>query len=135
MNHEFVLFNIVKCRIIIVVCLQLYQVMDNFELMKLFCEGFSPTENQETEMLQIYNNVHIFKTNYLFNNLTEVDLSKLIILSYRFQIPYRFFPSIQLYYIYIFTYKYISFALTINIFILVSSIFCEIEKIISLFYR
>lgn len=80
---------IVKCRII-VVCLQLYQVMDNFELMKRFCEGFSPTENQEIEMLEIYNSVHIFKTNYL-NNLTEVDLNKLILLSYRFQIPYRFF--------------------------------------------
>lgn len=65
--------------------------MDNFELMKLFCESFPPTENQETEMLQINNYVHIFKTNYLFNNLTEVDHSKLIILSYRFQMPYRFF--------------------------------------------
>lgn len=59
--------------------------------MILFYEGFSPIENQEIEMLQIYNNVHIFKIDYLFNNLIEVDLHELILLSYSFQMPYRFF--------------------------------------------
>lgn len=37
--------------------------------MILFYEGLSPIENQEIEMLRIYNNVHIFKTDYLFNNV------------------------------------------------------------------